>query len=188
MKQFPASACDETYRTKESKEKIEDLNNVAIPHSPLMVLEPLIRDPGKAPSMDELHLLIMSMDDELSGYRWREAIWLSIIAHVVVFLAAWFAPQWLPKEVYLKPVLRKSNQDTTFMVMPNDRLPPRPTPKTNIISDKNRIAQARLPNREALRRLNYTQPPGTPPPPAQPPPAQPAPPQTANPTQPRRRC
>jgi len=134
--------------------------------------------------MDELHLLIMSMDDELSGYRWREAIWLSIIAHVVVFLAAWFAPQWLPKEVYLKPVLRKSNQDTTFVVMPHDRLPPRPTPKTDIISDKNRIAQARLPNRAALRRLINTQAPGTPAPPAQPPPGQQAQQQTATATQP----
>lgn len=129
-----------------------------------MALEPLIRDSGKSPSMDELHLLIMSMDDELSGYRWREAIWLSIIAHVVVFLAAWFAPRWLPREVFLKPVLRASKQDTTFVVMPTDRLPPRPTPKTDIISDKNRIAQshAPVPNREALRRLVNTQAPGTP--------------------------
>src|SRR6267378_1659441 len=137
-----------------------------------MAIEPLIRDPEKAPSMDELHLLIMSMDDELSGYRWREAIWLSIIAHVVVFLAAWFAPHWLPREVYLKPVLRASKQDTTFVVMPHDRLPPRPAPKTDIISDKNRISQARtpVPNRQALRRIINTQAPGSPAP-ATPPPA-----------------
>jgi TonB family protein len=135
-----------------------------------MALEPLIRDSSKSPSLDELHLLIMSMDDELSGYRWREAIWLSIIAHVVVFLAAWFAPQWLPKEVYLKPVLRKSNLDTTFVVMPRDRLAPQPAPKTDIISDKNRLAQSRtpVPNREALRRLVNTQKAGTPEPAAPP--------------------
>src|SRR5258708_12420742 len=109
MKQFPASACDETPRTTESNEKIEASNNLAIPHSPLMALEPLIRDPGKAPSMDELHLLIMSMDDELSGYRWREAICLSITAHVVVFLPPSSPPHSLPNKLHLNPALPNIN-------------------------------------------------------------------------------
>ncbi|HWZ44225.1 MAG TPA: TonB C-terminal domain-containing protein [Candidatus Saccharimonadales bacterium] len=163
-------------------------------------MEPLLRDPEKSPSMDELQLLIISMDDELSGYRWREAIWLSILAHVVVFLAVWTAPYWLPTNVFLTAVLKPNRDNTTFMVMPSDLTHAPKPPKTDIISDKNRMAQSRtpVPDREALRRLNVQRPgaptPETPPPgqpqqqaqqqPAgggttQPPEQQPPPPQTA---------
>jgi len=122
--------------------------------------------------MDELHLLIMSMDDELSGYRWREAVWLSLLVHVVLFLGVLTAPRWIPKGMFLTPVLRPTKQQTTFLVLPTDRVRTKQPQKTDIISDKNRIAQSRtpVPNREALRRLVNAQKPGTPAP-APPPPA-----------------
>lgn len=121
--------------------------------------------------MDELHLLIISMDDELSGYRWREAIWLSILVHVVVFLAVGTASYWLPKGVFITAMPNRSHQDTTFLALPTDRTRSAPPPKSDIISDKNRIAQSRapLPNREALRRLVNAQRPGAPAPSAPPP-------------------
>src|SRR5258708_34389184 len=94
------------------------------------VIEPLLRDPEKSPSMDELQLLIISMDDELSGYRWREAIWLSILAHVVVFLAVWSSPYCLPKSVFFTAVLKPNRDNTTFLLMPTDRTHPPQPPKT----------------------------------------------------------
>jgi len=121
--------------------------------------------------MDELHLLIISMDDELSGYRWREAIWLSILVHVVVFLAVGTAPYWLPKGVLVSAMPDVNHKNTTFLALPTDRMRATPPPKTDIISDKNRIAQSRapLPNKEALRRLVNAQRPGAPAPAAPPP-------------------
>ncbi|MBZ5521539.1 MAG: TonB C-terminal domain-containing protein [Acidobacteriia bacterium] len=136
-------------------------------------MDPLLRDPNKSPSMDELHLLIISMDDELSGYRWREAVWLSILAHVAVFLAVLTAPSWMPRGVFMTAVLKPNHQNSTFLVLPTDSTRPPKAPKTDIISDKDRIAQSRtpVPTREALRRLVNAQRPGAPTP-ATPPPSQ----------------
>lgn len=133
-------------------------------------MEPLLRDPNKSPSMDELHLLIMSMDDEISGYRWREAIWLSVLFHVVVALAVLTAPRWLPKDMFLTAVLKPSHDNTTFVVMPTDHTRA-PRPKTDMTSDKDRIAQSRMPtpSRAAVRQPSV-QKPGAPTPSAPPPP------------------
>ena len=126
--------------------------------------------PPKHENVDDLHLLITAMDDELAGYRWREAVWLSLFVHVLVFLALIFAPKWLPRSVILVPATRMSSQQTTFLELPTSPSTPKP-PKTDIISDQNRIAHSRtpVPNRELLRKLLNAQPPG--------PPARPAPPQ-----------
>ena len=126
--------------------------------------------PPKNENVDDLHLLISEMDDELAGYRWREAVWISLFVHGLVFLAWILAPRWLPHSVILVPANRMSHQQTTFLELPTSPSAPKP-PKTDIISDQNRIAQSRtpVPNRELLRKLLNAQPPG--------PPARPAPPQ-----------
>lgn len=143
------------------------------------VMEAPVRETPKSSSAttEELHLLISELDDELSAYRWREAIWLSIVFHIVVGVAAIFSPKWWPKKVVVIPITRAHNQQSTFLEMPKDLLHVKP-PKTDIISDKNRIAQTRtpVPDAETLRRILNAQRPGAPgrqtPPPTPPAPTQ----------------
>ena len=113
------------------------------------------RDPEITSSRDvaELHLLISEMGDELSAYRWREAVWISIVVHVLIFLGLIFVPKWIPKSPVIIP-LTDNNKDITFIQAPNDRQRVKPPP-TNNVSDQNRIAQSRTPqlNKEQLRKL-----------------------------------
>lgn len=122
----------------------------------------------------DLHLLIGDMKDELAAYRWREAVWISIVVHLLVFLAWIFAPKWMPRRAVIVPMNQTPHQQLTLLELPHS--PPSPKiPRTDIISDQNRMAQSRtpLPTREQLRRLLNTQAPGAPARPAPPaPPAQ----------------
>ena len=117
---------------------------------------------------EELHLLISELDDELGRYRWREAVWFSLVLHAIFFAVVLTSPKWLPGRMKILPA-NPSHKQTTFLAQPNDRLHVKP-PRTDIISDKNRIAQTRvpIPNREILRKLLESQRPG---PPARPMPA-----------------
>src|SRR5579872_3415379 len=140
------------------------------------VIDVLDREPAQvatSANVDELHLLIGELDDELAAYRWREAIWISIIVHVIVILAAGTADKWMPwfpnwfpaKKAVILPTMK---QETTFLELPPDQFRVK-RPKTDVISDKNRIAQSRTPSPETLRKLLNAQPPGVPAPPSAPP-------------------
>lgn len=132
-------------------------------------MEAPVRDPEPPSSMDvaELHLLIGELDDELTKYRWREAVWLSLIVHVVICLAVIFGPKYFPKSAVIVPVEHNSRNDTIFLNEAPDRQRVKPPP-TNIVSDKNRVAQSPQPNRELLRKLLEANRPGPPAPKSQP--------------------
>src|SRR5438270_6803482 len=83
---------------------------------------------------DDLHLLIGEMKDELASYRWREAIWISIIVHLAVFLTWIFAPRWMPRTAVGVPFNRSANQQLTFVELPRSR-ESTSVPPTNVISD-----------------------------------------------------
>lgn len=120
----------------------------------------------------ELHLLIADLyQDDVGSYRRREAAWISGVVHVVSIVLLMVLPKWLGDSVVVTPV--QQNQHTTFITLPDDQLHVKP-PKTDIISDKNRIAQSKtpLPNREILRKLLDARRPG---PARQAPPPAPAP-------------
>src|SRR5579864_3376526 len=123
------------------------------------------RDPEIAPSKDvaELHLLISEMGDELSAYRWREAVWISIVVHVLIFLGLIFVPKWLPKSAVII-ALNDQNNNLNFLTAPNDRQQVKTPPKTDIMSDKNRVAQSPKPvlDKKLLRKLLDMQRPGPP--------------------------
>jgi TonB family protein len=122
----------------------------------------------------ELHLLLADLyQDDISSYRRREAAWISGVVHAVVILLLLFAPNWFGStRVKFVPVQPK--EDTTFLELPPDQLKLKAPPKTNIISDKNRIAQSRtpVPNKEQLHKLIDPRNPGRPAPTRQPAPAQ----------------
>jgi TonB family protein len=102
-----------------------------------------------------LHLLTADLPEEediVSSYRRREAAWISLITHAIIIALLIFIPKWN----FNRPVIVPSNQkqETTFISLPDDALKVKP-PKTNITSDKNRIAQTKTPtvDKETLRKL-----------------------------------
>ena len=133
-------------------------------------MEAPVRDPEVPSSTDvaELHLLIGELDDELTKYRWREAVWLSIIVHVVIVLAVVYGPKYFPKSAIIVPVTQSTRNQEIFLPEAPDQQRVKPPP-TNIISDKNRMAQSPQPNRELLRKLLEANRPGPPAPKSQPP-------------------
>jgi TonB family protein len=106
------------------------------------------------------HLLIQLQDD-LERSRRREAIYISIIVHVIVILLLYFG-KYLPHPVVA--VKRSNPQDLTFLELPSDLQKVPQKPDTNIISDKNRIATTRHPELDVkeLRKILASPPPGAP--------------------------
>ncbi len=117
-----------------------------------------------------LHILTADLpeeDDVVSTYRRREAAWISLITHAAIIALLIFIPKWNFSGPAVIPI--KEKQETTFIPLPDDLLKVKP-PKTNITSDKNRIAQTKTPtvDKETLRQLIDARKPG--PPKASPPP------------------
>src|SRR5215510_12464483 len=119
------------------------------------------------PSIHELHLLLEEMEDERSRSRWREAIWISVVLHLLVIISFLLAPKIFPRGehiVLLSPADQMKYRDMTFLDVPPDLQKHDPSPKTDILSDKNRIATARQPvlDRKALEKILNAQKPGAP--------------------------
>jgi len=112
------------------------------------------------------HLLIQLQDD-LQRSRWREAIWISIIVHMVLTFALWHL-DWIAKSVgWHTAVAVSSNlkdKNLTYLTLPPDLQKPSRRPNTNVASDKDRIATSRHPELDPkeLRKILATPPPGAP--------------------------
>jgi len=125
------------------------------------------------------HLLIQLQDD-LARSRKREAIWISVIFHLVLFIIAWnfkYIEKFIPIHSAIVVPLNTKDKDVTFLALPPDVQKVTKRPNTNIQSDKDRIATSRHPELDPkeLRKLLATPPPGRPGPasPAAPQPAAP---------------
>ena len=137
---------------------------------PLME-EEKVREPQPSPSVrdGELHLLLADVyEDDVSAYRRREAAWISGAVHAIIIILLILAPKWMGNSAHVVPMMEK--QQTTYLELPADQLKLKTPPKTDRISDKNRIAQTRtpVPSKEALKKLLDARDPGKPktPPPA----------------------
>ena len=138
----------------------------------------------------ELHdfpTLLIQTRDELARSRKREAFWISLIAHILLVLLIINFPsleKYLPHRAVMMVRTGRDNDKLTFLELPPDAQKVRP-PKTNIMSDKSRIAQSRAPklNRDELKKILDASRQGRPgmaaPAPQQAPAPQPAPPQAA---------
>jgi TonB family protein len=113
------------------------------------------------------HLLIQLQDD-LERSRRREAIWISVVFHLVLFIVAWNLKLienyvgWHTAVVV--PVDATKDKDLTFLALPPDAQKVPHKPNTNIASDKDRIATSRHPELDPkeLRKILATPPPGAP--------------------------
>jgi TonB family protein len=107
------------------------------------------------------HLLVQLQDD-LARSRRREAIYISIIVHSAIILLLYFG-KYLPHPVVA--VSKPSNvNNLTFLDLPPDLQKLQHPPKTNIASDKNRVAMTRHPELDVkdLRKALATPAPGAP--------------------------
>jgi len=133
------------------------------------------------------HTDLMHVIDELEGSRnWaslREKLWIALIIHMLIAWYLFYGPKYLYHVRVVDPsvVMRQRQKDLTFLDLPPDLLKqPKPKP-TNIISDKDRVAQSQHPTidrktleeLEAMRRAQEPKP--NPAPEQQPSPAPPAP-------------
>src|SRR3954447_24088756 len=99
-------------------------------------------------SAEDFHFLLSELRDENSRSRWREAIWISIIVHLLVLFTIREYPKiWPHPQVTLveTPDLMKDKQLTYLDARPDTQKVPRP-PDTNKMSDKNRIATSKNPH------------------------------------------
>jgi TonB family protein len=113
------------------------------------------------------HLLVQLQDD-LARSRRREAAWISIIAHLLLFIVLWNLPL-IEKTmgihvISVVPVSPMQDKNVTFLPLPPDLQKPAHKPNTNVLSDKDRIATSRHPELDPkeLRKILATPPPGSP--------------------------
>jgi TonB family protein len=99
---------------------------------------------------EEFHFLISELEDENSRGRLREALWISIIVHMIVIFTVKegpkFAPNWFARQPHLATTAELMKQrELTFTELPPDAQRLKQRPDTNKISDKDRIATSRAP-------------------------------------------
>src|SRR4051812_45820594 len=102
-------------------------------------------------SEEEFHFLISELRDENSRSRMREAVWISIIVHLILVFIVKESPRIWPhaKVTLVTPSEMVNQQRLTYLDQKPDtqRVP---KVETNKLSDKNRIAMAKNPK---LKRL-----------------------------------
>jgi TonB family protein len=113
------------------------------------------------------HLLIQLQDD-LQRSRRREAAWISIIGHLLIFIVLWNLPL-IEKTVgwhrtVVIPVNPLQDKNVTYLPLPPDAQKLTHKPNTNIASDKDRIATSKHPQLDPkeLQKILATPPPGRP--------------------------
>jgi TonB family protein len=95
----------------------------------------------------ETPVVLLELQDDLARSRLREALWISLVVHLILVIAATTSPRWAyPSHVVLiSPMDALKQQDMTYLALPPDIQKLTEKPKTNILSDKDRIASSRTP-------------------------------------------
>jgi TonB family protein len=108
--------------------------------------------------MHDFPTLLIQLQDDLARSRKREALWMSLVVHIVLILVIINSPKfekYLPKrQVMLVHTSGDQDRHLTFLEAPPDTQKVQP-PKTDKMSDKNRVATSHQPqlNREELKKM-----------------------------------
>ena len=108
---------------------------------------------------DELLHLIDNLEDERSRARVREGIYISLLAHVLIFLWIFFGPRYIlhrPKVISPFEVLTdRQKKEMTYLSLPPDALKNIRPKNPQALSDKNRVAQSPHPtlDKKTLEQL-----------------------------------
>ena len=102
---------------------------------------------------DELLHLIDRLEDERSRALRREGIWISFIAHLILFWFLFYGPR--AHRVHVVNPDANKQKDMTFLNLPPDAQRPVKPPKQAPPSDKDRMAQSRHPtlDKKTLQQL-----------------------------------
>ena len=128
---------------------------------------------GAPPDGDVTPHLLIQLEDDLERSRVREAFWISVVIHLMVVLFLVLSPKLFPGirgVMIISPADLMRNQQMTYLDLPPDmQRAPKVPPKTNVLSDKNRIAESRHPtlDKKTLEELKRAGPPKMPAAPAQ---------------------
>lgn len=101
------------------------------------------------PGLHDSPVLILEFADESARWRLLAIALLSALLHVSLFLSLPWLVRLLPERSYVAlavPLDMFKGQDYTFLALPPDAQKLERAPKTNILSDKNRIASSRVPS------------------------------------------
>lgn len=135
---------------------------------------------------DDVPHLLIQLQDDLSRARKREALWLSVIIHLLVIILLWNSEKLMSLFPHhtLDLAIRADadrSKDATFLELPPDEQKLTRRPDAKVASDKDRIATSKAPqiNREDLKKILESAHPGNPGANIQAPPAQGQPPQVA---------
>lgn len=111
---------------------------------------------------DELdHTDLLHVIEELEGSRnWtslREKLWIALIIHMLIAWYLIYGPKYIYHVHVVDPsvVLKQRQKELTYLDMPKDLMKPQKPKPTNIISDKNRVAETPHPtlDRKTLEEL-----------------------------------
>jgi outer membrane biosynthesis protein TonB len=134
---------------------------------------------------DDVPHLLIQLQDDLSRARKREALWLSVVLHLLVIILLWNSDKlmsWLPHRTLDLAIRTDADRakDATFLELPPDAQKSSRRPEAKAISDKDRVATSKTPqvNREDLKKILQSAHPGQPGAHVPQPPAQSQPPQT----------
>jgi TonB family protein len=118
--------------------------------------------------------MLLQLEDDLERSRMREAFWISVVVHLMVVIILAMSPKWFPAMmngvILTTPQDLLKNQQMTYLDLPPDlQKAPKVAPKTDVLSDKNRIAESRHPSldKKTLEELKRAGPPKMQAPPSQ---------------------
>ena len=102
--------------------------------------------------------LLLEAQDELSKARRREAIWISVVAHILFFTVFYNADKFIRFFPHSHTIMQAPNwmkqQDATFIELPPDAQKITKRPDTKMISDKDRVASHTTPiDPKELRKI-----------------------------------
>lgn len=108
---------------------------------------------------DDVPHLLIQLQDDLSRARKREALWLSVVLHLLVIILLWNSTKlvalWPWHRVYVAAIDANVQKDATYLALPPDEQKLTRRPDAKVISDKDRIATSKTPqlNREELKKI-----------------------------------
>jgi outer membrane biosynthesis protein TonB len=123
---------------------------------------------------DAVPALLLHLQDDLTRSRRREAAWLSVIVHLLVIilfvnqprLESFYRRRFLHQQPYTRISMQDllKQRDLTYLELPPDLQKPPERPKTNVMSDKDRIATTKTPqvDPKELKKLFASSHPGVP--------------------------
>src|SRR6185503_19804519 len=108
--------------------------------------------------MHDFPTLLIQARDELARSRKREAFWMSVVFHILLILVIAYADRiarYLPHRNVMLVQGPRNKEDIHFLELPPDAQKAVKPPKTNMMSDKNRIAESRAPklDQQQLKKL-----------------------------------